>query len=216
LAHLHLYTARPSQLSILAAHQVPRAMSLCRVDQPAQPSARRLTCWRVEPVCQHFLLRCNGHAKTPPQLGACAPSSPPENPADLAGGCERMTPRVLGASLLVLLLSVPINSACRAAPPHSTPQLGLLDSASARLGAPPAQLGSVCAIDGDVASALSALPVGALTAVEPLFMLFLAARISGLPPIAHRTLSPAVVPLHAVGGGYLRRSQSSCWSGGTA
>jgi hypothetical protein len=125
-----------------------------------------------------------------------------------------MTPRVLGASLLVLLLSVPINSACRAAPPHSTPQLGLLDSASARLGAPPAQLGSVCAIDGDVASALSALPVGALTAVEPLFMLFLAARISGLPPIAHRTLSPAVVPLHAVGEGYLRRSQSSCWSGG--
>jgi hypothetical protein len=28
---------------------------------------------------------------------------------------------VLGASLLILLLFVPINSACRAAPPHSTP-----------------------------------------------------------------------------------------------
>jgi hypothetical protein len=44
-----------------------------------------------------------------------------------------MTPRVPGASLLVLLLCVPINSACRAAPPHSTPppQLGLPDAASA-------------------------------------------------------------------------------------
>jgi hypothetical protein len=36
-------------------------------------------------------------------------------------GCERMTPRVPGASLFILLLSVPINSACRVAPPHSTP-----------------------------------------------------------------------------------------------